>query len=267
MAERRMFSKSIIDSDAFLDMPTSTQNLYFHLSMRADDEGFVNNPKKIVRMVNSSQDDLTLLITKKFILAFETGVIVIKHWKIHNYIRKDRLQETNYTDEKSKLMLNENDSYSMKNDHVSHLAVTCPSSGSIGKDRIGKVSIGKDSIDILSSKHDDASDDTPKEKRTSEVYADIIGYLNDQIGASYKSTTTATRKKIDARLNEGYTLDDFKTVISKKVAEWQDTDMAKYLRPETLFGTKFESYLNQVSKVKTMNKLQSLYERYAEEEK
>ena len=121
--------------------------------------------------------------------------------------------------------------------------------------------------DILSSKHDDASSDNSKSERTSEVYADIVGYLNDQTGASYKSTTTATRKKIDARLNEGYTLDDFKTVISKKVAEWQDTDMAKYLRPETLFGTKFESYLNQVSKVKTMNKLQSLYERYAEEEK
>ena len=94
-----MFAKTIIDSDAFLDMPQSTQLLYFHLSMRADDDGFINNPKKIQRMIGCSEDDLKILITKKFIITFESGVIVIKHWKIHNYIRNDRYKETTYKEE------------------------------------------------------------------------------------------------------------------------------------------------------------------------
>ena len=90
MAERRMFAKTIIDSDAFLDMPLSAQALYFHLSMRADDDGFINNPKKIQRMVGASDDDCKLLLMKRFIIVFESGVVVIKHWRIHNYIRNDR---------------------------------------------------------------------------------------------------------------------------------------------------------------------------------
>lgn len=111
MAERRMFAKTIIDSDAFLDMPLSAQALYFHLSMRADDDGFVNNPKKIQRMIGASDDDCRLLAIKRFILTFESGVIVIKHWKIHNYIQKDRYTETVYLEEKSKLALTENKAY------------------------------------------------------------------------------------------------------------------------------------------------------------
>lgn len=111
MAERRMFAKTIIDSDAFLDMPLSAQALYFHLSMRADDDGFVNNPKKIQRMVGASDDDCKLLVLKRFILTFESGIIVIKHWKIHNYIQKDRYKETVYLEEKATLGLNENKAY------------------------------------------------------------------------------------------------------------------------------------------------------------
>ena len=89
MATRRMFSQSITDSDAFLDMPLSTQALYFHLSMKADDDGFVNSPKRIQRNIGASDDDLKILIAKRFILVFESGIIVIKHWKIHNYIQSD----------------------------------------------------------------------------------------------------------------------------------------------------------------------------------
>ena len=84
MAERRMFAKTIIDSDAFLDMSLTTQALYFHLSMRADDDGFLNNPQKIMRMVGCNKNDFDVLIAKNFIITFDTGVIVIKHWKIHN---------------------------------------------------------------------------------------------------------------------------------------------------------------------------------------
>ena len=111
MAERRMFAKTIIDSDVFLDMPLSTQALYFHLSMRADDDGFINNPRKIQRMVGGSDDDLKVLVMKRFILPFDSGVVVIKHWRIHNYIRNDRYKETVYKDEKAQLLLKENGAY------------------------------------------------------------------------------------------------------------------------------------------------------------
>ncbi|MDD4279935.1 MAG: replisome organizer, partial [Candidatus Sumerlaeales bacterium] len=113
MAQRRMFSKQIIDSDAFLDMGASAQSLYFHLAMRADDDGFVNNPKKIQRMIGAADDDLKILIAKRFVIMFESGVIVIKHWRMHNYIRADRYNETAYIDEKSQLKIKENGSYTL----------------------------------------------------------------------------------------------------------------------------------------------------------
>jgi len=106
-----MIAKTIIDSDAFLDMPQSTQLLYFHLAMRGDDDGFVNKPKTIMRITGASDDDIKLLIAKKFIIPFESGVVVIKHWKIHNYIQKDRYKETKYKDEKAMLELDNNKAY------------------------------------------------------------------------------------------------------------------------------------------------------------
>lgn len=111
MAERRMFTQKITESDAFLDMPLSTQCLYFHLCMNADDDGFVNNPKRIQKMLGASEDDVKLLIAKSFILPFESGVIVIKHWRMHNLLRKDRYKETRYLEEKSTLYLKENGAY------------------------------------------------------------------------------------------------------------------------------------------------------------
>lgn len=111
MAERRMFAKTIIDSDAFLDMPVTARLLYYDLAMRADDDGFVNSPKRIMRDVGASQDDLGILILKKFIIPFDSGVVVIKHWRIHNYIRGDTYHETTYKDEKATLELDENKAY------------------------------------------------------------------------------------------------------------------------------------------------------------
>ncbi len=109
-----MFAKTIIDSDAFLDMPLSSQALYFHLAMRADDDGFINNPKKLQRMVGCGEDDLKLLMVKKFILVFESGVIVIKHWKIHNYIRSDRYKPTLYQEEKNQIVEKNSKAYTFK---------------------------------------------------------------------------------------------------------------------------------------------------------
>lgn len=137
MAERRMFAKTVIESDLFLDMPQSTQLLYFHLSMRADDDGFINNPKSIMRNVKCNDDDLKLLIAKQFIIPFETGIVVITHWKIHNYIRNDRKHPTKYLEEFEQLILNKDNSYSL-----------CQSNGipTVGK-MDTEVRLGKDSID------------------------------------------------------------------------------------------------------------------------
>jgi hypothetical protein len=149
MAQRRMFAKTIIDSDAFLDMPLSTQALYFHLSMRADDEGFINNPKKIQRMIGASDDDMKVLIAKSFIIPFESGIVVIKHWKIHNYIRGDRIKHTVYSEERQLLDIKDNGAYTYVADICqtddSQMSVKCQHR--LGKDSIGKVREGKDSIE------------------------------------------------------------------------------------------------------------------------
>ena len=110
-----MFTKKIIDSDAFLDMPLSAQALYFHLNMRADDDGFVNNPRKITRYINASDDDLRILLMKRFVISFESGVIVIKHWRMHNTLRGDRYRGTQYQEELAQLKLKDNKSYTEAN--------------------------------------------------------------------------------------------------------------------------------------------------------
>ena len=140
MAERRMFAKTIIDSDAFLDMPLSSQALYFHLSMRADDDGFINNPKKIQRMIGCADDDLKLLLAKNFIIPFDSGVCVIKHWKIHNYIRNDRYKPTVYAEEMSCLTCKENGAYTLGIPNGYQMETQ----DRLGKDRLGKDSIGED---------------------------------------------------------------------------------------------------------------------------
>jgi hypothetical protein len=142
MAERRMFAKTIIDSDAFLDMPISTQALYFHLSMRADDDGFINNAKKIQRMIGCSDDDLKILLSKNFVIPFESGVCVIKHWKIHNLIQKDRYKPSVYLDEKAKLYLKNNNVYTMDTNCI-HDVSSLDSQVRVGKGSLVKSSVGE----------------------------------------------------------------------------------------------------------------------------
>jgi hypothetical protein len=129
-----MFSLLIVDSDAFLDMPQSSQLLYFHLSMRGDDDGFVSSPKKIIRMIGACENDLSILLSKRFLLNFESGVVVIKHWRINNYIQKDRYSETKYLEEKGKLVVKENGSYTECIQKVSKVDTQV---------RLGKVRLGK----------------------------------------------------------------------------------------------------------------------------
>ena len=144
MAEKRMFTKKITDSDAFLNMPLSAQALYFHLNMAADDEGFVNNPQKIQRVIGAATDDLKLLIAKNFIITFESGIIVIKHWRMHNYIAKDRFHETDYTEERSMLEVKKNGAYTAS---VYKPYTECIQVDDRDKNSIDKKSIDKDSED------------------------------------------------------------------------------------------------------------------------
>ena len=141
MAERRMFAKTIIDSDAFLDMPMSARLLYYDLGMRADDDGFINSPKKIMRMIGASNDDVNILIARKFVIPFDSGVVVIKHWRINNYLRNDRYTETKYLEEKSNLEVDKNGSYTAKNNTGIPVGIPTVSTGKV---RLGKDSIGKD---------------------------------------------------------------------------------------------------------------------------
>lgn len=232
MAERRMMAKSVIDTDAFLDMPASTQSLYFHMLLRADDDGFIASPKGILRIIGASDDDLKLLLAKQYLFRFESGVVVIKDWKIHNYIQSDRYKPS-LQPERGLLTITANKEYTLTNSDVSNMDTECIQNVSIGKVRLGKVRLGKVRLgkNNMSSKLDCTDE--------------IIQHLNMRAGTKYKSNTTKTKQLINARLNEGFTLEDFKTVIDKKSVEWCGTEFEKFLRPNTLFGTKFESYLNQ----------------------
>lgn len=239
MAERRMMSKSIIKSDTFLDMPATTQNLYFHMLLDADDDGFINAPKSIMRMIGAKDDDMKVLAAKQFVIPFESGVVVIKDWKIHNYIQNDRYKPSTLP-ERDLLNIQKDKTYTLKSD-VSRMDTECIQTVSIGKDRLGKDRIGKDrigkvSIDTLCHvTHDDVD----------KSHIEIIEYLNVKTGSKFKATTKPYIQAIRSRLKEGYTVDDFKTVIDKKCREWKGTKLEKYLTPKTLFApSHFDTYLN-----------------------
>ena len=146
LANRRMFSLDIVNSDAFLDMPVSAQNLYFHLAMRADDDGFVCNPNSIKRIASASDDDIQLLITRRFLISFDNGIVVIKHWKMQNTIKKDRYKPTVYVREYEKLAIKENGSYTEKNKLDSKTETSCIQTGSQTETQYR---LGKNSIDYI----------------------------------------------------------------------------------------------------------------------
>ena len=149
MAEKRMFSSNVIDSDAFLDMSPTARLLYYDMGMRADDDGFIDSPKKIMRIIGASESDLKELIDNGFVLRFESGVIVIRHWYVNNRVRRDTYHETIYTEEKSRLFMEKNNVYQLRNDSVTDTLQTRDEIGSQirgGEDRIDKDRLGKDRL-------------------------------------------------------------------------------------------------------------------------
>lgn len=256
MAQRRMFSKKITETDKFLEMPLSSQALYFHLSMGADDEGFIDRAKTIQRTIGASDDDMKLLIAKGFLIPFESGVVVIRHWRIHNFIQGDRFQKTIYEKERSLLEYDSSKAAQLKAPEkwIQNGSKVDP------QVRLGKDRLDKGRLDIYSR----VSSETPtvsenEAKKSNQQIEDerldtvaktkkIMEYLNNKLNTRYKSTSQKTQTLVRARLRDGYTVDDFEKVIDIKCDEWLNTSMSKYLRPETLFSNKFEGYLNQQPK-------------------
>ena len=226
MAERRMFAKAITESDTFLDMPLSTQALYFHLGMIADDDGFVGSPKRLVRSINASEDDLKLLLAKRFILGFNSGIVVIKHWKINNYLRNDRYKPTTYQEELKTLQTKENGSYTELVTNGIPLGIP---NGNQRETQysIDKYSIGKESIDniikvyeeeiglltpyqleILEHYLNDLSEEMIVEaikrasKQNKKSMAYIEGILKNWVKNGYKTLGDIKEKKVEKTIAE-----------------------------------------------------------------
>lgn len=163
MAQRRMFSKEITTSDTFVDMPMSSQLLYFHLGMEADDEGFIGNARMLSRAYGANSDDLSLLRAKGFIIMFDNGVSVVKDWNLNNKIRKDRMKPTIYRSEKSLLNVDIDGGYFIDNQMTTNMQ---PIDNQMSaQDRLGKDRLGKDSKDILSDSDEPDSKSIQKSER------------------------------------------------------------------------------------------------------
>lgn len=234
-----MLSKKVTDTDAFLDLPLSSQALYFHLNMHADDDGFVDNVNTIKRMVGASKDDEKLLIAKRFILQFEdSGIIVIKDWRLHNYIRKDTYNQTLYRSELSKLKVDENGSYQQSDGiepvRVNDTSTERPRVVTTGKDRLGKDRLGKSNTMSSSNEHDQS---------VSEITKKLIEKINQLSGSKYR-VTDKTKSMIKARLKD-YTADELYQMLDYVWNDWiKWSERSKYFRPQTLFApSKTDEYI------------------------
>ena len=230
MAEKRMFSKKITESDAFLEMPLSTQCLYFHLNMSADDDGFVNNPKRTMRVIGASDDDLKLLIAKAFVLVFDSGVIVIKHWRMNNTLQSDRYKPTDYQEEFKQLGLKDNKSYTWKQN------------GNIldTQYRLDKNSIDKNRLDInIKHKHGQYKNvllsDEELEKLKQEYptdYQERIERVSEycaSTGKTYKNYLATIRNwaRKDKQNNNTNVLPTYNTSKNKPMSKEEEEELLK----------------------------------------
>ena len=267
MAERRMFSKAIIDSDAFLDMPLSTQALYFHLSMRADDDGFIDNPRKIQRSIGCGFDDLKLLIAKQYVIPFDSGVLVIKHWKLHNYIQKDRYKPTMYQNEKSQLDFKTNKVYTLKNPETVEkppMDTKCIQdvSNLDTQDRLGKVRLDKDRLGKVSIEGgmggdpqepapplppppaEDEEEEPPSPKNDCQQVVDLYNSICKSL-PSVREVSEARKRTIKARVKK-YGIDKIRTVF-------ETAEASAFLRGETKdWKANFDWLMKEANMVKVL---------------
>ena len=262
MAERRMFAKTIIDSDAFLDMPMSAQCLYFHMSMRADDDGFVNNPRKIQRMVGASEDDLKILLAKRFVIAFDSGVVVIKHWWIHNYIQKDRYKPTHYDEERAALQKKKDGSYTLQGngpaaalpggdeDEEPAPDTECIQDVSetdtqvrLGKVRLGKVRLGKGPFAAFAEEE--------KDQELAEALSDWMLSLHEEGRPLTDREQSAVVAKLKGEINKRYWV---QAVRKSTVGGWRSV----YMRGEYKKKAEEESRKKQWAEVPAQEETERL---------
>ena len=221
MAQKRMFDKIITNDDNFLEMPNSTQALYFHLSMNADDDGFVNNWKSIMKITGTKEDDLKILISKSYLIPFDSGIIVIKHWRINNYLRGDRYRPTQFQKEFNMLENHENKAYQLKSEWSTiGIPLVNPDKNRIDKNRIDKnrieknreeensiedtkMSLKTDKIDKMSLKTDNLSSNdslaiaspTPTENKK-EVFNNFLNIYNEECTNLPKCLKITEKRKV-----------------------------------------------------------------------
>lgn len=215
MARKRMFTKNVVESDAFLSMPLSTQALYFHLNMKADDDGFVGNPKGIQRLIGAAEDDLKLLIVKHFLIPLDHGVVVIKHWRMHNTIRWDRYTPTVFQEEAQEVYIKQNQSYTVnKNKAVASLATSLNKNGNpdIGLDI--DIDISNDISKHLQNKNGNQN----KKAETTDELCDKVRDLYNTICKSFQPIERMTKKRRQAileRFENGSSLETFRDLFTK----------------------------------------------------
>lgn len=238
MAEKRMFTLTVVDTDWFLEMPLSTQALYFHLSMRADDDGFVDSPKSIIRKIGANTNDYQLLVAKRFILEFESGVLVIKHWRMHNTIQKDRYKPTRFQEEFESLEIKKDKSYTEKKDG-NKLETKCfPSFNSISK---------SNSNNIINNN-----------ELYNNIYIDILEYWNSKDIIKHKMSDNI-EKEIKKALKENLE-EDIKKYIDRYSRVIKDKDyffnqkwsLVEFLKQKNAMndfkddGSKWVNYISQM---------------------
>ena len=232
MAERRMFAKSIVLSDAFLDMPLSARCLYFTLGMLADDDGFVGNPKSIMRQCGASQDDMAVLLQKRYVLGFESGVIVIKHWRMNNYLQNDRHKPTTYLEELSTLEIDGKGAYTERKTECIQNVYEMYTQDSIGKNSIGKVN------NIYPSSFNEFWDNYPRKQDKGQAY-----------------------KCYQARLNDGYTESQLLDACINYAAECEhDKREKKYIKVASTFLSVNEPFVEYLDKEKSDEQLKGRVE-------
>ncbi|WPC08805.1 conserved phage C-terminal domain-containing protein [Globicatella sp. PHS-GS-PNBC-21-1553] len=255
MGNRRMMSKTVIHTQKFLKLPLETQALYFHLLLNADDDGIVE-AFPVMRMIGANDDNLGLLVVKGFVVPLNDEMVYfIVDFREQNTLRKDRYVPSIYKNLLDEMYLATN----VKPDGNQMATTGCPN---IIKDNISKLNTNNnmssklDKVSEETKKTDHVDDDSEidsgkvssKQKNDSIPYDEIVEYLNQKASTNFRSSTPATQRLIKARLSEGFTVENFKSVIDIKTSQWLNNQkMNQYLRPQTLFGTKFESYLNECS--------------------
>ena len=245
VANRRCFAADVVESDRFTDMPLSAQALYLHLGMATDDDGFVVSPRRIQRAIGAADDDLRILAARGFVIPFESGVMALTHHRVNNLLRNDRYKPTSCVAEWEQLKTLPTRAYSLGSGEVLPAQGRALPSGNPTGNQMATAGC-HNPTEPNQTERNRTERNTSGKPDHSPAIREVVEYLNQKAGKSHSATAKVTVRCITARLNEGYSVADCKRVVDIKARQWKnDTNMNKFLRPETLFGSKFDAYLNE----------------------